>query len=241
MAQQHHLTKLLWIALICVPIFVCMCVWAPKPRFTENLSINELVSSDYFGYTSGASLERNNWLASELRNLRERPLKELGENALAYRFIWLRSFHPPLVVTAYFPDRGESVLCSKTLVSELKHGEKEALRRDILKETKITLTAEQAAKIRESFDTSRFFSLNCYDEYTRPPLIDFEFAGRTYRYFQGEGPSMKDGAFWVLEGYDHGTHRVLVRQSPGEDEVKQLATLLMKEAKLLPIDTREIY
>lgn len=241
MAQLHHLTKLLWIALICVPIFVCMCVWAPKPRFTENLSINELVSSDYVGHTSGASLERNNWLASELRNLRERPLKELGENALAYRFIWLRSFHPPLVVTVYFPDKGESVLCSKTLVSEPKHGEKEPLRRDILKETKITLTAEQAAKTRQSFDTSRFFSLNCYDEYTRPPLIDFEFAGRTYRYFHGEGPSMKDGAFWVLEGYDHGTHRVLVRQSPGEDAVKQLATLLMKEAKLLPIDTREIY
>ncbi|MBN8662682.1 MAG: hypothetical protein J0M35_20105 [Candidatus Obscuribacter phosphatis] len=241
MAQQLHLTKLLWIALICVPILVCMCIWASKPRSTENLSINELVSSDYFGRTSGANLERNNWLVSELTNLKERPLKELGENALAYRFIWLRSFQPPLVVTAYFPDKGENVLCSKTLVSEPKHSEKEPLRRNIVKETNITLTAEQSAKIRESLDASRFFSLNCYDEYTRPPLINFEFAGRTYRYFHGEGPSMKDGAFWVLEGYDHGSYRVLVRQSPGEDEVKQLATMLMKEAKLLPADTREIY
>lgn len=240
-SQKHHSRKMYCIALICLLIFVGMLASASKPRKTSHLSLNELATSDYFERVSAAKLEDRTWFTVELKNLKERPLRELGENCSAYRFLWLRSFHSPLTVTVYFPDKGESILCGKSQMDEPSIGEKDALGKKVVKEIKITLTAEQADKIRETFEDSHFFSLDCYDEYTQPPLIDFELAGRTYRYFYGKGYAYKDGAHWILEGYDHGRHRVLERQSPGQDQVKQLANLLMREAKLLPANAREIY
>lgn len=229
------------VAVAFVLLVVCTRILLPSGRNTGKLSLSELAVSDYFARDSGVELGDRVWFVSVLKEMQERPLKEVGSKGAAFRFLWLRSFHQPLCVTAYFPDEGESFISGKVLEMEPRRGKMETFRGDASKDVKITLSDERTASLKKAFEQRSFFSLDPYDEYTLPPIIDFDFRGRNYR-FGGSHYIVCDGALWVIEGYTHGRYRVLQRQHPGEeDPVRQLATLLMTEAKVLPKTDREIY
>lgn len=209
-------------------------------RDTAKLTMDELAVSDYFAKGSEFELRTRVWIVSRLKEMQERPLKEVGPNDSAYRFLWLRSFHQPLCVTAYFPDDGQSFVTGKVIETAPRAGATDPVRRNELKTVRIQLSKERAGALKKAFEQKNFFWLDPYDDYTRPPLIEFDFNGRHFS--SPTGAIMKDGASWVIEGWNHGAYRFLQRQSPGEDDpVSELATLLMTESKLLPKNEREIY
>jgi hypothetical protein len=209
-------------------------------RDTAKLTIDELAVSDYFAEDSGADLSTRVEFVKALKEMQERPLKEVGPKGGAYRFLWLRSFHQPLCVTAYLPDTGESLVTGKVIETAPRAGATEPFRRKELKTVRIQLSKEKAGALKKAFEQKNFFWLDPYDDYSRPPLIEFDFNGRHFS--SPTGGIMKDGASWVIEGWNHGAYRLLQRQSPGEDDpVSELATLLMTESNLLPKNEREIY
>lgn len=219
----------------------CTAQEATPRRDTSKLDLEELTVADYFPRDSGVELTERVWYVSAYKDMQERPIRELPKRGRAYRFIWLRSFHPPLTVTAYFPDSGlgDGYVVGKYMELEPRRNRSDPTRLSHLKTTHIELSSERTEELAKIIDQFGFFQLDPYDKFTRPPLYDFEFRGRRIR---SETCDMEDGATWAIEGWEHGIYRVLQRQSPDEGEpVRRLATLLMTEAKVLPINRKEIY
>lgn len=138
-------------------------------NYTAKLSLEELAVSDYFAKGSEFELSTRARIVSSLKEMQERPLKEVGPKVSAYRFLWLRSFHQPLCVTAYFPDDCESYVTGKEMESAARSGASEPLRRNELKAVKIQLSDERASAFKKAFEQVKFFWLDPYDEFTRPP------------------------------------------------------------------------
>lgn len=241
MSKQLALKVAAFLLVALVPLGSCSLSSSSSSNETTKLSLKELEVSDYFASDSGVDLRDRVYFVSALKELQERPLKEVGTKGRAYRFIALPSFYKPLCVTAYFPDEGESFIVGKQILFETRAGKSEPVRRAILKASRIQLSSEKAASLKRAFEPVNFFWFDPYDEYTRPPLIEFDFNGRHFSSPSGES-SMKDGTTWVIEGWNHGSYRILQRQSPGdEDPVSKLARLLMAECKFLPENTGGIY
>lgn len=241
MPRQLTLKAVAFLLLAILPLASCTSASPSSSKNTAKLSLEDLDVSDYFARDSGVDLKDRVYFASALKELHERPLNEVGRKGVAYRFIALPSFYKPLCVTAYFPDGGESLITGKQIIFEPRAGKSDSSRRQILKAPKIQLSDEKAAAFKKAFKQVNFFWLDQYDQYTRPPLFEFDFNGRHFSSPSGDW-CIKDGTLWVVEGWDHGAHRVLQRQIlSDEDPVRPLANSLLTECKFLPENTGGIY
>jgi len=239
--KQTTLKAAALLVLAIVPLTSCTSASPSSGKGTTKLSLEELDVSDYFARDSGVDLKDRVYFVSALKELHERPLNEVGSKGVAYRFIALPSFYKPLCVTAYFPDDGESLITGKQIIFEPRAGKSDSSRRQILKAPKIQLSDEKAAAFKKAFKKVNFFWLDQYDQYTRPPLFEFDFNGRHFSSPSGDW-CIKDGTLWVVEGWDHGAYRVLQRQILSDDDpVQQLANSLLTECKFLPENTGGIY
>jgi len=201
-------------------------------RDTAKLTTDELAISDYFSENSETDLSTRVEIVNTLKELHERPLKEIGPRVSAYRLIWLRSLRRPFFVTAYFPTEGASFITAKQFCATPGVGESEPNSPVELKEVRIQLSEEKAAGLKRVFEQENFFGIDPYDEYTRPPLFEFDVFGQHFS--SRPANNVEDGALWVFEGWNQGKSQILQRQNPSPDDpVRQLATLLMTESKLL--------
>ncbi len=226
-----------WCLVMVAALLLTGC--SPATLSTRTLSLPELSAGDYFPLGCGLEDSDRLYLVSTLKSLQERPLAEVGPQAVAYRFIWLRSFHQPVVVMVSLPDSGAGLLVGKLIELEPRRSPTEPLRQERLRTMVVNLPADRCTQLKASLARFAFSQMDQYDDLTRPPLYDFELFGKR---FSSRTEYMKDGARWVMEGWNHGTYKVCQRQSPSEDDaLRQMAIFMLTEAKLLPTNEREIY
>ncbi len=230
--KQTTLKALAYLVLAIVPVASCTAPTSAPSKDTAKLSLEELDVSDYFAGDSGLDPATRADSVSTLKELHERPLREAGPRASAYRLIWLRSLRRPFFVTAYFPDEGASFITAKQFCAKPGIGESDPNRPVEVREVRIQLSEEKAADLKRVFEEENFFGIDPYDQYTRPPIFEFDVYDRHFS--SRPASNTEDGALWVFEGWNHGKSRILQRLNPGyDDPVRRLGTWLMNESKLL--------
>jgi hypothetical protein len=232
MPKQLRLKVAAFLLVAFVPLTSCTSPSPSASKDTAKLSLKELEVSDYFAGDSGLDAGTRVEFVSTLKEVHERPLKEVGPKVSAYRLIWLRSLRRPFFVTAYFPDDGASFITAKQYQAVPGIGEPESIQHVELKADRIQMSDEKASSLKRVFEQENFFDIDPYDEFTRQPFFEFYVYGQ--RFSSRPANNTEDGALWVFEGWNHGKSRILQRQNPSQDDpVRWLGTLLMNESKLL--------
>ncbi len=232
MPKQLTLKAVAFLVLAIVPLTSCTSPTSSPSKDTAKLSLEELDVLDYFAGDSGLDPAARADSVSTLKQLHERPLKEVGPKVTAYRLIWLRTLRRPFFVTAYFPDEGASFITAKQFFAKPGIGESDPNRPVEVKEVRIQLSEEKAADLKRVFEEEIFFGIDPYDQYPRPPIFEFDVYGQHFS--SRPASNTEDGALWVFEGCDRKKSRILQRLNPGyDDPVRRLGTLLMNESKLL--------
>lgn len=231
-SKQLPLKVLAFLLVAFLPLSSCTSATSSSSKDTAELSLDELDVSDHVAGDSGLDPATRADSVSILTQLHERPLREVGPKVSAYRLIWLWSLRRPFFVTAYFPDEGASFITAKQFWAKPSIGESDPNRPVEVREVRIQLSEEKAADLKRVFEEENFFGIDRYDQYTRPPIFEFDVYDRHFS--SRPASNTEDGALWVFEGWNHGKSRILQRLCPGyDDPVRQLATLLMNESKLL--------
>jgi hypothetical protein len=159
-----------------------------------------------FGKSSAYSDSLAKWYSRFLSAMDEPSLwhASMTSNLHSYRFLWLRTFHQPVVVRIQIEELGTGLLIAK--VTDGEGGYEPG--RLILNETS-----------RLSNQDVDGFLLQLMElEFWDKPTID------------ESGGAGIDGAQWVLEGVQNSRHHVLNRWSPKEGDFKETALMLVKLA-----------
>ncbi|MFA6208037.1 MAG: hypothetical protein WC714_01285 [Candidatus Obscuribacterales bacterium] len=218
----------------------CLRLSNPPQLSSPSTPLADLTASNYFPHSTGLTAEDGASLCATLKSLEERPLFERAGKGEAYRFIWIHSFCPPVCVTFYC-NQGDpvSAVLTKSQINK-DYDPQKRLRTGGVTHGEIAVDASETASLIKNFDAEKFWQIDRYDEYTRPPLYDFEVFGRRFSYDNGR--CLKDGVLWIMEGYKNGQYRIVQRQSPDEDDaITKLGRMLLNQAKIYSRGEREIY
>jgi hypothetical protein len=152
------------------------------------------------------------WYSDHLKALREAPLyvPKPDPKVETYRFIWLRTFHRPVVFRVDAPRGAAAQFTIK--VADGKGGYEPG---KLVRNEKRDLDDETLDRIRGAFTHGKFFEL--------PSLEDRGGA---------------DGATWIIEAVSGGRYHVVIRWSPDAGPVHRIGKLLIEHAiggDLVPI------
>jgi hypothetical protein len=128
------------------------------------------------------------------------------KNVEAYRFLWLRSFHPPVSVRLW-QDGNQSYMSTKQLsdVGIPIKGEAIFPKTLAVNETQ-SITEEQWAHFQELLKKTGFWSM---------PTVD-------------DTPIGLDGAGWLLEGVKRDQYHIVHRQSPTQGAYREVCIYLLR-------------
>jgi hypothetical protein len=154
------------------------------------------------------------WYAAYLRAMHEPSLLDLAKDksALAYRFVWLRTFHHPIAVRLFIRPDGTGELTSTEMTGAggynpgvMAHSQT----RDVLNDEVI-----------------RFQALLHAIDYWSMPI---------------EGPDAGlDGAEWILEGVRSGEYHVVTRWSPETGAYREACSYLLELSKF-EVNPEQVY
>ncbi len=151
-----------------------------------------------------------------LRAMEEPQLGNLKAEEQAFRFLWMRSFHPPILVQVERRSAAAS-LYVKMLDSPW------------FTRPEGTHVGRLVVQRRKAISSAQWYR-----------LAELRRAG----FWHQSGPDPQqggvDGAMWLLEGYSWGEHRIVERWSPREGPVRELA-LAMLELAEVQVEPRYIY
>ena len=155
----------------------------------------------------------HDWYSRQLKAMNELPLASLVDEDETYRFLWLRSFHRPVMIHVWRAgDRYFSV------VKRLNG---------------------RGGYAPGTFDLywARSLSVNDWDAFMLHLEHSQYWAMPTRNTLMAE-----DGAQWILEGYREGRYHVVDRQSPEEGAYRDACLFLLRQSGLLAeIPAHEIY
>lgn len=151
-------------------------------------------------------------LANDLKQLEEEPVFG-NQEASVYRFLWLRSFHPPIVVRVALRDDGTAAVTSK--VGNTPAGNEDM---KIVTRRNHEIGTRDVSLLLKQFNKARFWSLSKSEE---------------------SDVIVLDGASWIIEAREKGRYRVLTRVLPNR-EYRKLGLLFLKLGDVLP-PKKEIY
>jgi hypothetical protein len=178
-------------------------VWfgAPHKQFADDIYFPMGV----FSAQEGELLWIRKFYSSSLAAMEEPPLKD-KRNIEEYRFLWLRSFHPPVSVRLWQTGT-QSYMSTKQLsnVGVPKNGEAVFIKTLAVNETR-SMTKEEWAHFQELLKKAEFWSM---------PTTD-------------ETPIGLDGAGWLLEGVKQDQYHVVHRQSPEDGTYREVCIYLMR-------------
>ena len=200
----------------------------------------DLTVANYLPPSAGLTDSDGASICDSLKSLEERPIFERAGKGEAYRFIWQHSKCPPVCVTLYCNQSNPvSAVLTKSQIDK-DYDPQKRLRTGGVTHGEQAVDASETASLIKNFDAEKFWQIDRYDEYTRPPLYDFEVFGR--RIYYSNDQSLKDGILWIMEGYKNGQYRIVQRQSPDEDDaITKLGRMLLNQAKIYSRSEREIY
>ena len=158
------------------------------------------------------------WYSGQLRGLHEPSLWELSktQKSETYRFLWLRSFNPPISVRLSVNTDGTS-----------------------------SVTIKECALGRDAFDTGKLL-MNQHRVLSKPmtdyflnEVTELEFWKMPTR--EKTDQIGVDGAEWILEGVKHGKYLVVDRWSPKEGTVRVLGIHMLIDIAKLKLLYQEVY
>jgi hypothetical protein len=141
------------------------------------------------------------WYSSQLKALKEDSLWQLSQESpkqQVYRFIWLRSFHRPVVVRLDVQPDGSGLLTTKVGSGAGGYGPGKLIvdrRKKMSKEVVDTLLAH--------VEEEQYWTLPTREKQD-PNVVNL------------------DGAQWVLEGVRNGAYKVVDRWSPKDGPIRDL-------------------
>jgi hypothetical protein len=162
---------------------------------------------------------RSDWYSLQLKALAEPSLWETskGTKGQVYRFLWLRSFHHPVVVRLNVNGDGTGTLVTK--VTGGQGGYKPV--------KLIENRTEQLSKQRTKWFLDRIEELKYWELPTR----------------EEENPNVVnlDGAQWVVEGVRNETYKIVDRWSPEKGPIKAIGLMMTIDLAKMKLLYQDVY
>jgi hypothetical protein len=153
--------------------------------------------------------------SKRLRAMNESSLLQLGNSSnFNLRFLWLRSFHPPVAISVQ--QTGDKYSLTVKQLSKSNGKELDTL---VVSRTRI-LTNDEWSTFRNLFEDICFWNIPSYSP----------------------EPLSEDGAWWVLEVVWEGRYHVVNRQSPENGPYREACLYLLKLSGLeIDLSNGEVY
>jgi hypothetical protein len=174
---------------------VAQSPYFPPGSFDDSFRVGPSLSETYSKYL-GALEEPSLW-----------SLSKSGKDQ-SYRFLWLRSFDPPIAVRVDVKADGTSRLTMKMRNDAGGNASRELARSDTY-----SLTREKTTWFLGKIEENKFWEL---------PTVDRSRMGL-------------DGAAWVIEGVKDGSYHVVDRWSPDNGPVRVIGLLMLQKLAKLKI------
>jgi hypothetical protein len=160
---------------------------------------------------------RANWYSKHLKALEEPSLIEWAKNPSqeSYRFIWLRTFHHPVIVRLDVRTDGVGVLTAK--VANGAGGYEPG---KLIENTTRPLTHEQTDTFLGQVSKVGFWKLPTSEN---------------------SGTTGEDGSQWIIEGIKDGKYHVVDRWTPTEGGVRELGLSLALGLAEMKVPKDELY
>ncbi len=148
------------------------------------------------------------WYSKFLSSMNEPSLWQASSSSSlqAYRFLWLRTFHQPVVVRMEIDESETGLLIAK--VTDGKGGYETG-----------KLIFNETSRLSNQDVEEFILRLNELDFWELPTIDE-------------SGAFGVDGSQWVLEGFKNSKHHVLNRWSPKEGAFKETALMLLQLANV---------
>jgi hypothetical protein len=202
-------------------IFVVLSSWTGTMTYSQSHE-QEGAKQQYFrkgtfaeGQSDGSFVA--GWYSSQLHAMGELPLSKgtTNENQATYRFIWLRTFHHPLVARLVLNGAGSGVLYVK-----MADGAGGYSPGKVIMNSTFILEREEAQNILSLLSKMDFW-------HAPTELVN--------------GPSGCDGSEWILEGSNRAAYHVIDRWTPQSGPLHELGLYLVFDIAKLDIPKQEIY
>ncbi len=146
------------------------------------------------------------WYAADLRAMREPSLFEASKNKsmIAYRFLWLRTFHHPIAIRLKILPDGTGFLTGKVTSGAGGYAPG-------------AVTWNKSYEVTES-DVQEFLKLLQKAEFWTSPTV--------------VSVGGNDGAEWVVEGVKKGSYHVTDRWSPTNTDYSAMCLFLLSLSKI---------
>jgi len=156
------------------------------------------------------------WYSRELKAMGEPSLFESSKNPAieSYRFLWLRSFHHPVVVRVDLQTDG-----SATLITKLGSGAGGYPPGKLIANRSRLLTKEELQTLIAHINASGFWQRPSYER----------------------NKAGTDGAEWVVEAAVRGKYHLVSEWSPKDGPIHDLGLLFLFQLAELDIPKSEIY
>jgi hypothetical protein len=157
------------------------------------------------------------WYSSQLQAMKEPSLStgRATDQAVTYRFTWLRTFHNPLVARFVLDVSGAG-----TLYVKMADGAGGYQPGKVIVDSTFPLKPDEVQRILSLLNKMDFW-------HTPTELAD--------------GPGGCDGSQWILEGRDKSTYHVVDRWTPRSGPLRELGLYLVFDIAKLDIPKRDIY
>jgi len=154
------------------------------------------------------------WYSNHLRAMREPPLSKTSTDKLltVYRFLWLRSFHPPIAIRVSIRPDGTA-----SLVTKMTDGAGGYKPGTLTWNQSFDIAASQVSTLRRLLEKANFSEMS-----THVP------------------PAGNDGAQWIVEGVQAGRYHVVDRWSPEGTDYANIGLYLLNLSRI-PLERKEIY
>lgn len=192
------------LSLLCA---LLVAAFAQEPYFPQRV-LEDDAQGDSF---------RSNWYSKNLKALEEPSLlqKANASSAESYRFVWLRTFHHPVIVRVDIRADGRAELTTK--VSSGAGGYEPG---KLIENTSRPLTQQQTEKFLTTIQRLRFWDL---------PTHETPFAVGC------------DGSQWIIEGVKGGKYHVVDRWTPAKGAVHDLGLAFVFGLAHMRIPKDELY
>ena len=167
-----------------------------------------------FSADPGTSNFESRWYAAQLRADHEPSLLDAAkdQSTVIYRFIWLRTFHQPIIVRLVIDQDGIGRLTAIEMTGQGGFAPG-------------VVAKEQTLDVAKQ-DVTHFQSLVEAIKYWTMPTE--------------AGPVGNDGAQWILEGVQSGQYHVVVRWSPEGGPYREACLYMLKLSKI-EVNPKQIY